>query len=132
MNSLDDNLTNCDDAIIDQVIAAAIQVHKTLGPGLFESIYEQSLALELRELGLSVSQQQEIPVKYREHDLGIGFRADIIVNDCLLLELKSVEKLNEKHVAQIIGYLKLLGFKRGYLLNFNEKLMKNGIKRISI
>lgn len=132
MNILDNGSVDCEETVIEQVIAAAIRVHKTLGPGLFESIYEQALVLELEEMGFSVSQQQEIPVKYRDHDLGIGFRADVIVNGSLLLELKSVEKLNDKHIAQVIGYLKLLGFKRGYLLNFNESLMKKGIKRISV
>ncbi|MBN1379711.1 MAG: GxxExxY protein [Gammaproteobacteria bacterium] len=132
MNSVNKKLVDCDEAIIDRVIAAAITVHKALGPGLFESIYEQALVFELKGLGFSVSQQKEIAVQYREQDLGIGFRADIIVNDCLLLELKSVERLNEKHAAQIIAYLKLLNLKRGFLLNFNESLMKKGIKRISI
>lgn len=123
---------DCDEGIIECVITAAIRVHRVLGPGLFESIYEQALVIELEEEGLSISRQVEIPVKYRGQDLGIGFRADIIVNNRLLLELKAVESLNDKHVAQVIGYLKLLNFKRGFLLNFNENLMKHGIKRVSI
>lgn len=122
----------CDDAVIDKAITAAINVHKILGPGLLESVYEQALTIELEEVGCKAARQVEIPVEYRGKDLGIGFRADIIVNDSLLLELKAVEKLNGKHIAQVMCYLKLLNFKRGFLLNFNEAVMKSGIRRISI
>jgi len=88
--------------------------------------------VELEVAGIPARRQVEVPVSYRGRDLGTGFRADIIVADCLLLELKAVEALAPIHIAQVITYLKLLGFKRGYLLNFNVPLLKHGIKRISI
>lgn len=88
--------------------------------------------LELEELRIPDRPQAEIPVRYRDRDLGIGFRADIIVKDCLLLEFKTVDDFNAVHLAQVITYLKLLRFKRGFLINFNKTLLKEGIKRVSI
>jgi GxxExxY protein len=125
-------LVECGEAVAEQVIVAAITVHRILGPGLLEAAYEKALVFELRERGLKVECQAEVPLIYKANDLGIGFKADIIVEDSLLLELKAVDKLTDVHVAQVITYLKLLKIKRGFLLNFNQKLMKNGIKRISI
>lgn len=125
-------LRECDPEIIEKVLTAATNVHRELGPGLLESVYELALILELAEAGISVERQVEVPVHYRGHSLGTGFRADIIVEDSLLLELKSVDEFSDIHLAQVITYLKLLRFKRGYLLNFNKKLLKDGIKRISI
>ena len=92
----------------------------------------ETSAGEAEVAGIPARRQVEVPVSYRGRDLGTGFRADIIVADCLLLELKAVEALAPIHIAQVITYLKLLGFKRGYLLNFNVPLLKHGIKRISI
>jgi len=114
------------------MLAAAIRVHREMGPGLLESVYEKAMMFELTDSGIPARKQVGIPVKYDGRDLGLGFRADIIVDDCLLIEIKSVNELNDLHVAQVINYLKLLRFKRGFLLNFNRKLMKDGIKRISI
>lgn len=125
-------LVECEEAVAEQVIAAAITVHRILGPGLLEAAYEKALVFELQERGFKVECQVDVPLIYKGQDLGTGFKADIIVNDCLLLELKAVDKLTDVHVAQVITYLKLLKIKRGFLLNFNQKLMKNGIKRISI
>lgn len=88
--------------------------------------------MELAEMKIPAQRQVEIPALYRGRDLGIGFRADIIVADCLLLELKSVDAFTSLHLAQVMNYLKLLRFKRGYLLNFNRKWLKEGIKRVSI
>ena len=88
--------------------------------------------VEFAESRIDARRQVEIPVKYKGRDLGLGFRADIIVNDCLLLELKAVKEISPIHVSQVITYLKLLDFKRGYLLNFNTRLLKDGIKRISV
>jgi GxxExxY protein len=88
--------------------------------------------IEFEETGIPARNQVEIPVCYRGRELGNGFRADIIVADCLLLEFKAVDEFHPIHLAQIITYLKLLSFKRGYLLNFNVALMKHGIKRVSI
>jgi GxxExxY protein len=121
---------DCDGGLIDLVLTAATTVHAQLGPGLLESVYEHALLLELAVVGVQARRQVEIPVLYRGQNLGIGFRADI--NDSLLLEIKAVEQLNPVHLAQVITYLKVLGFKRGYILNFNRRLMKDGIKRVSI
>ena len=129
---LPDGLIDCDEGLIGLVLDAATNVHRQFGPGLLESIYERALMIELAEMKIPAARQVEIPVKYHGRDLGVGFRADIIVADCLLLETKTVDHLLPIHTAQLITYLKLLRFKRGYLLNFNQKLMKEGIKRISI
>ena len=125
-------LKDCDEKLIDQSLAAAIEVHRELGPGLLESVYEHAFMLELEAAGIPAERQVEVPAQYRGHILDIGFRADIIVNDCLLLEIKSVSDLSDLHLAQVITYLKLLQFKRGFLLNFNTKFLKDGIKRVSI
>ena len=125
-------LRESDPAIIEKVLTAATNVHRELGPGLLESVYELALMVELGDAGIPAERQVEVPVHYRGHHLGTGFRADIIVADSLLLELKSVEQFTKVHLAQVITYLKLLRFKRGYLLNFNKRLMKEGIKRVSI
>jgi GxxExxY protein len=125
-------MKDCSEQIIDARLAAAIRVHQEMGPGLVESVYESAMMIELADSGMSAKNQVEIPVEYKGQSLGLGFRADIVVEDCLLLEIKSVNELNELHVAQVINYLKLLRLKRGFLLNFNRKLMKEGIRRVSI
>ena len=117
--------------VIQQVLDAAIRVHRELGPGLLEAVYEGALFFELVEAGLSVNRQVEVPVAYKGHDLGIGFRADLLVEGWLLLELKAVDSMTDRHVSQVVTYLKCLGLKRGFLLNFGEKLLKDGIKRVS-
>ncbi len=125
-------MKDCDESLIDAVLTGATNIHRELGPGLLESVYELALMMELADLGVEAKRQVEIPVNYRGRDLGIGFRADIIVDGTLLLEIKAVDDFNATHLAQIMTYLKLLGLKRGYLLNFNKKLLKDGIKRVSI
>ncbi len=125
-------MRDCPENIIDKVLTAATNVHRAFGPGLLENVYEQALLIELRAMGLSAINQVGIPVSYRNTDLGVGFRADIIVEKSLLLELKTVEHVLPIHMAQTITYLKLLNFKRGFILNFNSTLMKDGIKRVSI
>ncbi len=125
-------LVDCEEDLIDRVLTAATSVHDELGPGLLESVYEQALAAELADAGITVRRQIEIPVQYRGRNLGVGFRADILVEDKLLLEIKSIDQFSPVHLAQVITYLKLLGYKRGYLLNFNKRWMKEGIKRVSI
>jgi len=125
-------LIDCPDGLCERVIGAAIDVHRELGPGLLESVYERALAFELGEHGIRARTQVDVPVRYRGHDLGAGFRADIIVEECLLLELKTVSELSDLHMAQILSYLRLLGFKRGYLMNFKVPRMVDGIKRVSI
>lgn len=114
----------------NDIIAAALEVHRNLGPGLLESAYEECLCYELETRGISCVRQQALPVVYKGIRLECGFRLDIVVNDKILLELKSVEKLLPIHEAQILTYLKLSGIRTGLLINFNEVLLKNGIKRI--
>ena len=123
---------DCAEEVVHSVVDAAIAVHRELGPGLLESAYERALAFELSQRRLSVSCQVEVPVRYRGHDLGTGFRADMIVEDCLLLELKSVDALSGLHLAQTMTYLRLLRLRRGLLFNFNTRLLKEGIKRVSL
>ena len=125
-------LVECSDELVGRVIGAAIAVHKELGAVLLESVYEAALAIELTELGIEANRQVEIAATYRGHPLGLGFRADILVAGGLLLELKAVEKLNDVHLGQVITYLRMLRIKRALLINFNERLLKNGIRRISI
>ena len=125
-------LVDCGDNLIGEVINAAIAVHKILGPGLLESVYEQALAFELSDRNIGFLRQVDVPVVYRGNDLGVGFRADMIVEDVLVLELKAVDEFSGVHLAQLMTYLRLLRIKRGLLLNFNTKLLKDGIKRVSI
>jgi GxxExxY protein len=111
------------------IIQAAMRVHTELGPGLLESIYEASLEMELQSVGLTVKRQVEVPVVYKGNDLGIGFRADMIVEGVVVLELKSVETLLQIHKAQLITYLRILNHPVGLLINFNTTHLRDGIKR---
>ena len=111
------------------VIGCAIEVHRELGPGLLESVYQKALAVELREAGLSLKEEVPVLIRYKNQDLDEGFRADIVVEDSLILELKAVEALRDVHKKQLQTYLKLTGFKLGYLLNFNTPVMRRGIVR---
>lgn len=110
-------------------VEAAIEVHRLLGNGLLESVYEKALAFELRNRGLKVAEQVAIDVTYKGLPLELGFRADMVVENLVLLELKSVEKVTAVHRKQIQSYLNLTGIRLGYLLNFGASLMKNGITR---
>ena len=125
-------MKECGDGLVERVVGAAISVHRELGPGLLESVYERALAFELSNRNIGFVRQIEVPVVYRGNDLGMGFRADMIVEGGLLLELKAVEEFSNVHLAQVMTYLRLLNIKRGLLLNFNTRLLKDGIKRISI
>ena len=112
------------------VLDLCLKIHMELGPGLFESVYENILSYELNKAGLAFETQVEVPVKYDGKLFEKGFRADIIVADKVLIELKSVEKITDVHKKQVLTYLKLTGIKLGLLINFNEKLMKHGFTRI--
>jgi GxxExxY protein len=112
------------------VVDAAIAVHRKLGPGLLESVYESVLAHELRKRGLTVERQVPVEVRYDDLVFEEGFRADIIVNGLVILELKSVEQISRAHQKQLTTYLKLTGKKLGYLLNFGGATMKEGIQRV--
>jgi GxxExxY protein len=112
------------------VFDCALKVHQALGPGLLESAYEECLFYELKKNGLDVQKQKALPLVYEEVKLDVGYRIDIIVENKLIIEVKSVETLNDVHFAQLLTYLKLTNCKLGLLINFNVSLMKNGIKRI--
>lgn len=112
------------------IIGAAIEVHKTLGPGLLESAYEQCLCHELKLRGLPFERQKELPVIYKGIRLDCGYRLDIVVEETVILELKSCEKIEPIHKAQLLTYLKLSGISLGLILNFNTILMRDGIVRI--
>jgi GxxExxY protein len=125
-------LKDCSEELIDRVLTAATNVHRELGPGLLESVYKRALMVEFAEAKIPAEREVESPVLYHGKDLGVGFRADIIVADCLLLELKCLDTITSIELAQVINYLKLLRFKRGYILNFKRQLLKEGIRRVSI
>ena len=112
------------------VFNCALKVHQNLGPGLLESAYEECLFYELNKTGLEIQKQKALPLVYEEVKLDIGYRIDIIIENKLILEIKSVEALNEIHFAQLLTYLKLTNCKLGMLMNFNVALIKNGIKRV--
>jgi len=112
------------------VVDSAIQVHRELGPGLLETVYEVVLTHELRGRGLQAERQVPIAVSYRGYVFDEGFRADILIEKSLIVELKSVERLNNAHRKQLLTYLRLTDRRLGFLLNFSETLMKNGITRI--
>ena len=114
----------------ETIIGAAIQVHRELGPGLLESAYEACLEFELLDRGLRVERQKELPVIYRSFRIDCGYRLDLLVENIIVLELKAVEKIIPIHEAQIMSYLKLSGRCLGLLINFNVKLLKDGITRI--
>ncbi len=119
-------------SLTDAIIGAAITVHRELGPGLLESVYEKCLALELTKSGLQIASQKEIPLAYKGLALESGFRADLIVENKVLIELKSIDQLLPVHTAQVLTYLKLSNLRTGLLINFNVPLLKNGIKRLSL
>ena len=118
------------DPLSDKVIGLAIEVHRGLGPGLLESIYEECLSLELKEHGLSHARQVPLPIVYKTMRLDCGYRMDFVVEERLVLELKAVERLLAVHKAQLLTYLKLSGHKTGLLFNFNEVVLKDGLVRI--
>jgi GxxExxY protein len=114
----------------DIIVSSAIAIHKDLGPGLFESVYEAILSLILSQQGLSVVRQVAIPINYKGNHFDEGFRADMIVDGKVIIELKSIEKMANVHKKQLLTYLRLSDLKIGYLLNFGQELMKDGIVRI--
>jgi len=117
--------------ITESIIGAAIQIHRVLGPGLLESAYESCMAFELTEqYGRKVERQKPLPVVYRGVSLDCGYRLDLFVDDLVIVELKAVDRLMPIHEAQMLSYLKLSGRKVGLLINFNVKILRNGIKRV--
>ena len=112
------------------ILDAAFKIHRTLGPGLLESVYQATLDFELKKRGLSVVQQVGLPVYYENIKLELGFRVDLIVGDKVIIEIKSVEALAPVHRKQLLTYLRLMNLHLGLLLNFNVELLKNGIQRV--
>lgn len=112
------------------IVDCCYQIHNKLGPGLFESVYEKVLCYELNKRNLSFKQQQGIPVYYEGNKMDLGFRADIIVENKVIIEIKSIEAIAPIHQKQLLTYLKLTDLKLGLLVNFNEALIKKGIQRI--
>lgn len=116
--------------ISKEILNAALEVHKALGPGLLESAYETCLEKELKIRGLNVKRQLGLPLVYKDETCDIGYRLDLLVENKVIIEIKSVEALNDVHIAQVLTYLKLSGCKLGLLINFNVKLIKDGVKRL--
>ena len=121
-----------DEILTGKILGCAYTVHSVLGPGLLEKTYEECLYYELKQNGFVVEKQKEIPLKYKEIWIDVGYRLDLLVEGRIILELKAVENLNPVHIAQILTYLKLTECQIGYLINFNVKSLKYGIKRYII
>ena len=117
--------------IAKDVVDASMKLHMALGPGLLESVYAVILQKKLQERGYQVEREVPIPVDFEGLEFEIGFRADLIINSCFIVELKSVEKLAPVHAKQLLTYLKLTDFRLGLLINFGEALLKDGIKRLA-
>lgn len=113
-----------------QIIGTAMELHKNLGPGLLESSYENALAYDLRSAGFEVKQQHPMPFYYKEIKMDVGYRIDLLIENKIIIEVKSLENLAPVHYAQLLTYLKLSQLKVGLLINFNTKLLKDGIHRI--
>jgi GxxExxY protein len=118
------------DPLTEKIIGFAIEVHRQLGPGLLESAYEECLCYELRQSGLAFQRQVPLPVVYKTIRLDCGYRIDVVVQEQVILELKTVERFMPVHEAQLLTYLKLSGLRTGLLLNFNSSVLKDGIRRM--
>ena len=116
--------------ISNKILGCAIEVYKQLGLGLLESAYQECLFFELKEQGLKVRKEVPMPITYKDVKLDHGYRIDLLVEEKVVIEIKTVELLNDVHTAQVLTYLKLGGYKLGLLLNFHVSILKNGIKRI--
>ena len=116
--------------ISNQIIGAAIEVHRALGPGLLETAYEVCLAYELSQLGLMVERQKPLPISYKRVELDAAFRLDLLVEGKVIVELKAVGQISPVHKAQVLTYLKLSGLELGLLINFNVRVLKDGISRL--
>ncbi|MCC7373548.1 MAG: GxxExxY protein [Verrucomicrobiales bacterium] len=114
-----------------RVIGMCIEIHRTLGPGLLESVYDECLSYEISKAGLDFRRQEPMPVRYKEVALDCGYRVDFVIENALVLELKAVTELLPIHDAQLLTYLKLAGKSLGLLINFNVSVLKNGVKRVA-
>lgn len=120
------------DPLTESIIGHAIEVHRQLGPGLLESAYEECLCYELKQSGLAYQRQVPLPVIYKTVRLDCGYRLDLVVEQSVILELKTVERLLPVHEAQMLTYLKLSGIRTGLLLNFNSAVLKDGLRRLVV
>jgi GxxExxY protein len=118
-----------EEGLTERIIAAAIEVHRNLGPGLLESAYEECLSRELARAGIPFERQRELPVSYKGAPIGIAYRIDLVVGGDVVVEVKAVEAILKVHEAQVLTYMKLSGIDIGLLLNFNVPLMRDGIRR---
>lgn len=116
--------------ITEQIIDASIKIHKALGPGLLESVYETCLYSDIFKRGLYIERQKPVPLVYKDVKLECGFRADLVVEKKVVVEIKSVEALNEIHLMQVVTHLRLLDLRVGLLMNFNVVRLKEGLKRV--
>jgi len=124
MNDLNEN------ELSNKILGCAIEVHKQLGPGLLESAYQECLFYELKQAGLDVQKEKPMPIVYKEVKLDHGYRIDLLVNNKVVVEIKTVEEFTDVHIAQVLTYLRLGNFKLGLLLNFQVTTLKNGIRRV--
>jgi len=114
----------------EQIIGAAIEVHRILGPGMLESAYEACLAFELRQRSIRFERQKPVGLTYKTQNLDCGYRIDLIVEELVIVEVKSVERLNRVHAAQLLSYLRLMDCRLGLLINFNEEVLRAGLRRV--
>ena len=119
------------DDLTEKIIGACIRIHRALGPGLLESAYEECLCYELSVIGLAFTRQKPLPVRYESVHLDCGYRLDLVVEDAVVIEMKTVEKFLPIHDAQLLTYLKLSGLTLGLLINFNVPVLKDGVRRIA-
>ena len=118
------------DEVTKPVIGAAIEVHRVLGPGLLESAYEECLAFELNQRGVSFERQRPLPVRYKAVALDCAYRMDLVVQESVIVEVKSLERLEGIHSAQLLTYLRLSGLRVGLLMNFNVPVLRSGLRRL--
>jgi len=130
MNACDNSMAPRENDITAVIVDIALAIHKRLGPGLLESVYAAVLAYELRKRGLRVEMEVPMPVEWESIRLDVGFRADLIVEECVIVELKSVEDVARVHKKQLLTYLRLADIRVGLLINFGAELLKNGIHRV--
>lgn len=119
------------EALTEQIIGCAIEVHRTLGPGLLESVYQECLTLELLQANLCVERERNIPIEYKGHRLKRGLKVDLLVEECVVVEVKAVERVLPVHLAQAITYLKLTGYPAALVLNFNSTTLRAGLSRLN-
>jgi GxxExxY protein len=116
--------------LTEKIIGCAIEVHRILGPGLLESVYRECLIIEMRSHGLRVAGERHLPLDYKGQRVGGGLKLDLLVDDCVIVELKAVERLHSIHLAQVITYLKISGYPAGLLMNFNSTTLRAGLRRL--